>query len=88
MIFINLSNNKKYAVISNVQFTNVNTENSLTPNNLFTYLKNTLDGTQDLQETNQPGMSLSDLLNYFDIHFIEETKQIVIIVKQSTIDEM
>ena len=33
-------------------------------------------------------MSPSDLLNYFDIHFIEETKQIVIIVKQSTIDEM
>ena len=83
MIFINLSNNKKYAVISNVQFTNVNTENSLTPNNLFAYLKNALDGTQDLQETNQPGMSPSDLLNYFDIHFIEETKQIVIIAYAS-----
>ena len=33
-------------------------------------------------------MPPSDLLNYFDIHFIEETEQIVIIVKQSTIDEM
>jgi len=50
VIFINLSNNKKYAVISNVQFVNVN-KNSLTPNNLFAYLKNAIDGTQDSQET-------------------------------------